>query len=89
MASLSPIELGKMKNVVTTDEAKFYMGDSYGHRHVCYVWSNETVFNKLIFVKRDSFVPGFMVWVGVSYYDKTSLIFNDKVVKVNADYYNY
>ena len=34
---------------------------------------------KLKFVKRDSFAPGFMVWAGVS--------FNNKGVKVNADYY--
>ena len=77
----------KWKNFVTTDEAMFYMGGSYGRRRVCYIRSNETDMQKLKFVKRDSFAPGFMVWAGVSYYGKTSLRIINKGVKVNADYY--
>ena len=72
---------------MTTDEAMFYMGESYGRRRVCYIRSNETDIQKLKFVKHDSFAPGFMVWAGVSYYGKTSLRIIDKGVKVNADYY--
>ena len=72
---------------MTTDEAMFYMGGSYGRRRVCYIRSNETDMQKLKFVKRDSFAPGFMVWAGVSYYGKTSLRIINKGVKVNADYY--
>ena len=53
---------------MTTDEAMFYMGGSYGRRRVCYIRSNETDMQKLKFVKPDSFAPGFMVWAGVSYY---------------------
>ena len=63
----------------------FNMDGSYSRRRVCYARSNET--GKLKFVKRDSFAPGFMVWAGFSYYGKTSLIFIDKDVKVNADHY--
>ena len=77
----------KWKNFVTTDEAMFYMGGSYGRRRVCFIRSNETDMQKLKFVKRDSFAPGFMVWAGVSYYGKTSLRISHKGVKVNADYY--
>ena len=77
----------KWKNFVTTDEAMFYMGGSYNRRRVCYIRSNETDMQKLKFVKRDSFAPGFMVWAGVSYYGKTSLRIINKGVKVNADYY--
>ena len=51
-----------------------------------YVRSNETYFNKHKFIKRDSFAPEFMVWTGVSYYGKISLILIDKGVKINADY---
>ena len=72
---------------MTTDKAMFYMGGSYGRRRVCYIRSNETDMQKLKFVKRDSFAPGFMVWAGVSYYGKTSLRIINKGVKVNADYY--
>ena len=34
MAYVSPFELWKVKNVVTTDEAMFYMNGSYGRRAV-------------------------------------------------------
>ena len=77
----------KWKNFVATDEAMFYMVGSYGRRRVCYYRSNETDMQKLQFVKRDSFAPGFMVWAGVSYYGKTSLRIINNGVKVNADYY--
>ena len=76
-----------VENVVTTDEAMFYMGGSYGRRRVCYMRSSVTDFHKLNFVKRDLFAPGVMVWTDVSYHDKTLVIFIDKGVKVNADYY--
>ena len=72
---------------MTTDEAMFYMGGSYGRRRVCYIRSNETDMQKLMFVKRDSFAPGFMVWAGVSYYRKPSLRIINKGENVNADYY--
>ena len=87
MASIS-VSCGKCKNVVTTDEAMFYTGGGYGRRRVYYVRSNGTVFNKFKFVKRDLFAPGFMAWARITYYDKTSLIFIDKCVKLNnTDYY--
>jgi hypothetical protein len=78
--------VGKWKNFVTTDEAMFYLGGSYGKRRVCYVRKGQIDMDKLKFVKRDSFAPGFMVWAGVSYYGKTSLKFIDRNVKINADY---
>ena len=53
----------------------------------CYIHSNETDMQKLKFVNRDSFAPGFMMWAGVNYYGKTSLRIINKGVKVNADYY--
>ena len=56
---------GKWKNYVTTDEAMFYMGGSYGRRRVCYVkgdgTDNERWIIMMKFVKRDSFATGFMV----------------------------
>ena len=55
----------KWKNFVTTDEAMFYMGGSYGTRRVCYIRSNETDMQKLKFVKRDSFAPGLMCGLGL------------------------
>ena len=64
----------------------FYMDDSYGGRLVCYVRTNETGLNKLEFVKRDAFAPGFMVWARVNCYGKASLFFINKGVKVNAKY---
>jgi hypothetical protein len=45
------------KNIVTTDEALFYMGDSYGWCRICSVRNKETDQN-LKFVKRDAFAPG-------------------------------
>ena len=74
------LNCGKCKNVVTTDEAMFYMGCSYGRRHVCYVHCNETDLQKL------KFSPGFMVSAGFSFYGKMQLLFIDKGVKVNIDY---
>ena len=78
---------GKWKNYVTTDEAMFYMGGSYGRRKVYYIRGNQYDRQKVKFVKRDAFAPGFMVWAGVSFYGKTSLRFINKGVKVNSDYY--
>ena len=78
----------KWKNFVTTDEAMFLHGAvAMVRRRVCYVRCQDRDLNKVKFVKRDSFAPGFMVWAGVSFYGKTSLIFIDKGVKVNADFY--
>ena len=48
---------------MTTVEAMFYMGGSYGKRRVCYIRSNETDMQKLKLVKRDSFAPG--LWCGL------------------------
>jgi hypothetical protein len=42
---------------------------------------------KLKFVKRHSFAPGFKGWAGVSFYGKTSLKIINKSIKGNADYY--
>lgn len=78
---------GRWKNVVTTDEAMFYLGGSYGQRRVCYVRHGENADDKLKFVKRDDFAPGFMVWAGVCSRGKTTLHFIDRKTKVNAEYY--
>ena len=56
---------GRWKNFVTSDEAMFCLGGSYGRRKVCYMRKGETVIDKLKFVKRDSFAKGFMAWAGV------------------------
>ena len=63
------------------------MDGSYVRRSACYVCPNEKDLQKQTFVKRDEFTPGFMVWAGVTFNDKTSLIFFDTGVRVNADYY--
>lgn len=78
---------GRWKNIVTTDEAMFYLGGSYGQRRVCYVRNGEKASDKLKFMKRDDFAPGFMVWAGVCSRGKTSLHFIDRKTKVNAHYY--
>ena len=59
----------------------------YGRRKVYYIRGNQYDRQKAKFVKRDAFAPGFMVWAGISFYGKTSLIFINKGVKVNSDYY--
>ena len=45
---------------------------SYGKRRVCYFRNGQDYMDKLKFVKIDSFAPGFMVWAGVSFYEKTN-----------------
>ena len=75
------------KNFVTTDEAMFYLGGSYGRRRVCYYRKGVDDPSKLKFVKRDSFAPGFMAWAGVSFHGKTDIRIIDKGVKVNSDFY--
>lgn len=77
----------KWKNVVTTDEAMFYLGGSYGRRRVCYVRQPHFDWDKLKYVKRDSFAPGFMAWAGVCSRGKTKLKIIDKGVKVDSKYY--
>ena len=52
---------------MTTDEAMFYLGGSYGRRRVCYMRLGHNDPLKLKFVKHDSFAPGFMAWAGVSF----------------------
>ena len=45
------------------------------------------MFQNLKFVKRDSFAPEFMTWVGESFHGKTDIRVIDKGVKVNSDFY--
>ena len=46
----------KLRNFVTTDEAMFYLGGSYGRRRVCnYRKGGVEDVSKHKFVKRDSF----------------------------------
>lgn len=81
------LKCGKWKKIVTTDEAMFYMGGSYGRRRVCYVRKGHDDPSKLKFVKRDAFAPGFMAWAGVSFHGKTEIRIIPKGVKVNSQYY--
>jgi hypothetical protein len=68
----------KWNNFVTTNMATFYVGGSYGRRRV---WKRYR--QKLKFVKHDSFVPGFMVWIGVSFYGKSSLKITSKCMQAS------
>ena len=72
------------QNLVTTYEAIFYMGGSYGRRRVCNVRRNETDPSGIEVRKHNAFAPGFMVWARVSFYVKISPILIDKGIKVNA-----
>ena len=81
------LNCGKWKNFVTTDEAMFYLGGSYGCRRVYYVRNGQDDLSKIKFVKRDAFAPGFMAWVGVSYHGKTAVRIIPKGVKVNSMFY--
>ena len=75
------------KNYVTSDEAMFYLGGSYGRRKVCYVRKGYDDRHKLKFVKRDAFAAGFMAWAGVCYNVKTEIRIIPKGTKVNSEYY--
>ena len=72
----------KWKNFVTTYEAMFYMGGSYG-RLICNLRKCEKVSDKHKFVKHDSFTRDFMA----SYRGKTEIRIIDKGTKVNSKYY--
>ncbi|KAH3785862.1 hypothetical protein DPMN_163957 [Dreissena polymorpha] len=78
---------GRLKNFVTSDDAIFYLGGSYGRRKVCFMRKGETVSDKLKFVKRDSFAKGFMAWDGVSDSGKTGIRLINKGTKVNINFY--
>ena len=73
--------------LVTTDEAMFYMGGSYGRCPICYLRKGENVSDKHKFVKPDFFTRDFMAWAGVSYRGKTEICIIDKGAKVNSKYY--
>ena len=51
---------------MTTDEAMFNLGGSYGRRWVCYIRKGHGDPSKLNYVKSDSFAPGFLAWALVS-----------------------
>lgn len=78
---------GKWKHFVTSDEAMFYLGGSYGRRKVCYVRKGAVAGDNLKFVKRDAFAAGFMAWAAVCFNGKTAIRIIDKGTKVNADFY--
>ena len=75
------------KNVVTTDGALLCLGGSYGRRRVCYVQQPHFDWDKLKYMKRYSFAPGFVTWAGVCSRGKTKLRIFDKGVKVDSKYY--
>ena len=58
---------------MTTDEAKFNFGGSYGRRLVCYIRKGHGDPSKINYVKRDSFAPGFLAWALVSSQAKLGL----------------
>ena len=68
---------------MTTDEALFYFGGSYGRRRFCYIRKERDDPSKLIFVKRDSFVPGSIACAGVGFNGKTEIRIIPKGVNVN------
>ena len=51
---------------MTTDEAMFHLGGSYGRRGVCYIRKAHGDPSNLKYVKTDSFAPGFLAWALVS-----------------------
>ena len=68
------------KNVVTTDEAMFYLGGSYGRRRIYYVRQPHMNRGNVMYVIHDTFAPGFVVLA----HGKTKL---EKVVKVDSIYH--
>ena len=72
------------KYVVKTDEAMCYLGGSYGRRRVYYFRQPQMNSGNVMYVKRDTFAPGFVVLAVVSSRGKTKL---EKVVKVDSRYY--
>ena len=73
-----------MINVVTTDEAMCYLVGSYGGRRIYYVRQPHMNRGNVMYVKRDTFAPGFVVLAGVSSRGKTKF---EKVVKVDSIYH--
>ena len=72
---------------MTTDEAMFNLGGSYGRRRVCYILKGHGDPSKLKYVKSDSFAPGFLVRALVSSHGKTKTQITPKGVKVNLKFY--
>ena len=68
---------------MTTDEAMFNLGCSYGRRWVCYIGIGHDDLSKFKYVKCDSFAPGFLAWALVSFHGKTETQITPKGVKVN------
>ena len=87
MGSLSEVKNDQWKNVVTIDEAMFYLGGSNDRRRVYYVRQPHMNRDNIKYVKRDTFAPDFMVWAGVSSRGKTRLRIIDRGVKVDSRYY--
>jgi hypothetical protein len=77
----------KWKNVITTDEAWFYMSDCNGKRRIHYVSRDQKNPKVERAERRAAHSKRFMVWAGVSYNGKTSLHFIEPGAKVNRHYY--
>ena len=72
---------------MTTDEAMFNLGGSYGRRWVCYIRKGHGHLSKLKYVKSDLLAPGFLAWALVSFHGKTETQITPKGVKVNLKFY--
>ena len=72
---------------MTTDEAMFNLGGSYGRCWVCYILEGHGDPSKIKYVKSDSFAPGFLACALVSFHGKTETQITPKGVKVNLKFY--
>ena len=72
---------------MTTDEAMFNFGGSYGRRRVSYTCKGHSDYSKLKCVKSDSFAQGFLAWALVSFHSKIEAPIIPKDVEVNLQFY--
>ena len=87
LALYKMLNKSKWKNVITTDEAWFYITNCNGKRRIQYVSRDQKHPALEAYNRRERNAKGLMVWAGVSFNGKTSLHFVNPGVKINSSYY--
>lgn len=76
-----------LNQIITTDEAWFYLSNCNGKRAVQYIKKSENYKSATKFQKKQEHSKGVMVWAGISMNGKTNIIFVDPGTKINRHYY--
>jgi [histone H3]-lysine36 N-dimethyltransferase SETMAR len=77
----------KWKNIITTDEAWFYLSDCGKKTEFQYVKPEEKNEKMVPYERAEAHSKGIMAWGGVSFAGKTSLLFIKPGAKINSQYY--